>query len=209
MSRGRTADAVAAGRRAGCGRRAGRGAAERPAPAGALPAASAARSLWLASLGSRLGCLELVGVGSGFGRSPARVRSSAGRRPVVEVVGRAARAAARGSARRRRAAARRAGRSRPRAGCGRTGRCRTSGPAGWSARIVSNRRQAVVGDVVVGAGGQAEEDVDQLVVGVVGELDRGPEPAGQAGVLGDEDRHRVGIAGDDQRPGRRAGPPSP
>ena len=52
----------------------------------------------------------------------------------------------------------------------------------------------VVGDVVVGAVGQHLEDADQLVVGVVGELDGGAEPAGQPGVLGDEEGHRLGVA---------------
>ena len=98
----------------------------------------------------------------------------------------------------RRAAARRAGRSRPRAGCGRTGRCRTSGRAGWPSRMVRNRSTHSGVSVVVGGRGQPGEDLDQLVVGVVGELDGGPEPAGQAGVLGDEQHHRVGVAGDDQ-----------
>ena len=51
--------------------------------------------------------------------------------------------------------------------------------------------------VVVGALGHLLEDRDQLVVGVVLELDLRAEPALEAGVLGDEDRHRQRVAGDD------------
>ena len=52
-------------------------------------------------------------------------------------------------------------------------------------------------DVVVRITGQLLEDPHQLVVGVVGELDRRAEAARQTRVLGDEDLHREGIAGDD------------
>ena len=54
------------------------------------------------------------------------------------------------------------------------------------------------GDVVVGAARQLQEDRQQLLVGVVVELDGGPEPAGQPRVLRDEDDHRVRVAGHDQ-----------
>ena len=49
-------------------------------------------------------------------------------------------------------------------------------------------------DVVVGRRGELPQDEDQLVVGVVVELDDGLEPAGQTGVLGHEDDHRVGCS---------------
>ena len=50
---------------------------------------------------------------------------------------------------------------------------------------------------VVGTRRELGQDRDELVVGVVVELDRRPEPAGQAGVRGDERRHRCRVAGDD------------
>src|SRR5436309_3215470 len=50
--------------------------------------------------------------------------------------------------------------------------------------------EALIGHVVVHGLGHPEEDLEQLRVGVVVELDRGPEAAGQPGILGDEDRHR-------------------
>ena len=53
------------------------------------------------------------------------------------------------------------------------------------------------GQLVVGAGRDRPQNLDQLVVGVVVELDRGGEAAGQARVLGDERDHGVGVAGHD------------
>ena len=53
------------------------------------------------------------------------------------------------------------------------------------------------GHRVVGGAGELVQDADDLGVGVVLELDDRLEPAGEAGVLGDEHDHRVGVARDD------------
>src|SRR5687768_5586464 len=62
----------------------------------------------------------------------------------------------------------------------------------------SKASYARVIEVIVRCFGHLLENAHQFLIGVVGKLDRGTKATSQPWVLGNEDRHRIGIAGNDQ-----------
>ena len=80
---------------------------------------------------------------------------------------------------------------------------------GVAARISRSRATASLVGREVGRGGEAGEDLDQLVVGVVVERERQPEPALEPGVRRDELAPSGPGSRRRSRAARRGGPPSP